>query len=91
LRPLAIRGAKAPDHEALNTGTQILTDVRNKQPQTTVNDIFADRLTESAQRLVNKFKGGSRKLKRVTSNTPSKKKKTLPKKRREIIKGDIFS
>jgi hypothetical protein len=91
LKPLAIRGAKALGREALSTGAQILTDIRNKQPEMTVKDIVADRLTNSAQRLVTKLKGGSRKRKRETPNTPRNKKKASPKKRGESIKGDIFS
>jgi hypothetical protein len=88
-KPLAIRCAKALGREALNKGAQILTDIRYKQPETTVKDIVADRLTESAQRLVTKLKGGSRKRKRETPNTPEKK--TPPNKRGESIKEDIFS
>jgi hypothetical protein len=75
LKPLAIWDAQAIGREALNTGAQIITDIRTKQPQTTVKDVVSERLTESAQRLVTKLKGGSRKRKSETSNTPRQKKK----------------
>jgi hypothetical protein len=90
LRPLAIRFPKTLGHEALNTLAQILTDIRTKQPQTTVKDIVTDRLAESAQRLVTKLKEGDRRRKRETSIPPRNKKKPH-KKRRESIKGNIFS
>jgi len=80
--------------EALSTGAHILTHIGNKQPETKVKDFLADRLVESAQRLVTKLKGGGGlKRKTETSNTPlpKKKKKRAPsKKTREGIKRDIF-
>jgi len=65
--------------EALCTGAQIHTDIGNKQPDTKVNDIVADRLAESVQRLVTRLSGGGgSKRNRKTSNTPPKKKKKAP-------------
>jgi hypothetical protein len=65
LKPLTIRGARALGCEALHTGAQILPDIGNKQPETKFKDIVADRLAESALRLVTKLKGdGGRKRKR---------------------------
>jgi hypothetical protein len=90
LKSLTIRGDRALGREALDMGAQILADIKIKQPETKIKDIVADRLVESAQRLVIKLKGsGGRKRKRETSKPPSSKKKKMkaPTKRRESIKG----
>ena len=71
LKALTIRGTRALGCEAFSTGAQILTGYGNKQPETKMKDIVADRLTESAQRLVTKLRGGGGlKRNRKTSNTP---------------------
>jgi hypothetical protein len=76
LKHLAIRGARALGREALKTGAQILADIGNKQSETKVKDVVADRLADSEQTLVTKLKGGGgRKRKRDTSNPPPLKKK----------------
>jgi hypothetical protein len=44
VKPLALRGAEALDHQAFNTEAQMLADIRTKQPKTTFKDIEADRV-----------------------------------------------
>jgi hypothetical protein len=73
VKPLAIRGALA---ETQNTGTQNLADIGTKLPDTKVKDIVANRVTESAPRLVSRLKGRGQKRKREnTSPSPPKKAK----------------
>jgi hypothetical protein len=99
MKPLALRGARAFCSEALKTGSQILADIGNKQPDRKVKEIVADRLSNSAHRLVAKLEGGGRKRKRETSILPIRNKKRKEgtnkspsnKRRKNSINRDIFS
>jgi len=59
--------------EALNTKSLIFVNVGTKQSETNINDIVADRLAKSGQRLVAKLKGGWLKKKEETSSPARKK------------------
>jgi len=83
-----------------HTNEMILTDFWNKQSETKFKNTLADRLAESAQRLVSILKGGGRKRKRETCTPLPKEKKASKtksgmkaptKKRRRENKGDILS
>lgn len=92
IRPVAIRGARALGREAIHAGAQILTDIRdNKDPDTRVKDIVANRLNESAQRLLGRGKRRRREdddVEEVVTRRKKKKKKLVPP---PVIKRDIFS
>jgi len=47
LNPLLYSGAKALGKEALKTGSNIITDMLNKQPKKPVRDIFKNRFIEA--------------------------------------------
>jgi hypothetical protein len=49
-------GAKAVGKEALKTGSNIITDILNKQPEQPVGDIFKNRYSEAKGSLEEKIK-----------------------------------
>jgi hypothetical protein len=94
LRPILWSGAKcvgkeaikALGHEALRTGTNIIRDVATNPPEQTT-EIISSHVIAAIQNMIDKLRGsGSRKRKRDTTT-----KKVKPKKRKTIIKRNIFS
>jgi hypothetical protein len=53
---LSYSGAKAVGKEALNAGSNIITDILNKQPEQPVGDIFKNRFSEAKGSLEEKIK-----------------------------------
>jgi hypothetical protein len=49
-------GAKAVGKEALKTGSHIITDIRNKEPEQPVGNIFKNRFIEAKDSLKQKIK-----------------------------------
>ena len=93
VKPVAIRGARALGREALHTGSQILTDIGDKTPETRVKDIVAKRLAESAKRLL-KGRGVRKKRKRAAAagdDASAKNKKRITAKSPPVIKRDLLS
>jgi hypothetical protein len=73
--------------QALKTGSNILTDIINKQPQAPVGDIFKTRFAEAKDNL-------EQKIKKMTGSGLGLKRKRIPKKaqsqsKRRKVK-DIF-
>jgi hypothetical protein len=85
VKPLFIRNVLAVGRETPHRGIQILAKIGTKQPDMKVKDIVADRLTESAPRLVSKLKVRGRKRKldnispKLSPSMKSKKKATKAK------------
>jgi hypothetical protein len=65
-------GAKAVEKEALKTGSNIITDILNKQPEQSVGDIFKNRFSEAKDSL-------EEKIKKVTGSGLILKRKRKPK------------
>ena len=67
VKPLLYLGAKAFGKEALKTGSNIITDKRNKEPEQPVGAIFKNRFSEAKgkpQEKIRKFTGSGLDLKR---------------------------
>jgi hypothetical protein len=82
VKPLLYSGAKAVVKEALSTGSNILTDIINKDPEQPVNTIFKKRFGEAKGNLQQKIKNMTgnvltlkRKRKSKTVQSLSKRKK----------------
>jgi hypothetical protein len=82
VKPLLYSGARAVGREALSTGSNILTDILNKDPERPVGTIFKKRFGEAKGNLQQKIKnmtGGGLTLKRKrqfkTVQSLSKRKK----------------
>jgi hypothetical protein len=77
--------AKAVGKEALKTGSSIITDMRNKDSEQSVSNIFKNRFSEA--------KDNEQKIKKMTGSGPSLKRKRLKRlfqsKRRKVK--DIFT
>lgn len=56
VKPLLYSGAKAVGREALKTGSNIITDMLNKEPEQHVRDIFKNRFGEAKGNLKEKIK-----------------------------------
>jgi len=56
VKPLLYSGAKAVGKEALKTGSNIITDLFNKEPKQPVGDIFKNRFIEAKDNLEQKLK-----------------------------------
>ena len=56
VKPLLYSGAKAVGKEALKTGSHIITDNLNKEPEKHVGDIFKNRFGEAKNKLQEKIK-----------------------------------
>jgi len=56
VKPLLYSGAKAVGKEALKTGSNIITDMLNKEPEQSVRDIFKNRFIEAKDNLDQKNK-----------------------------------
>jgi len=88
VKPLLFSGAKAVGKEALKTGSNIITDILNKEPEQPVGDIFKSRFTEAKGNLEQKIKkmtGSGLRLKRKRQS----KKSQSQSKRRKVR--DIFT
>ena len=88
VKPLLYSGAKAVGKEALKTGSNILTDILNKQPEEPVGEIFKSRFGEAKDNL-------EQKIKKMTGSGLGLKRKRSPKKaqsqrKRRKVK-DIFT
>ena len=94
VKPLLYSGAEAVGKEALKTGSDIITDILNKDPEQPVGDIFNYRFGEAKNNLQEKIKmlTGSglglkrkRKLKKAQSQSKRRKVKDIfsEKKRKE--------
>lgn len=88
VKPLLYSGAKAVGKEALKTGSNIITDILNKEPEQPVGDIFKTRFSEARGNLEGK-------IKKMTGSGLGLKRKRNPKKsqsqdKRRKVK-DIFS
>jgi len=55
VKPLLYSGAKAVGKEALETGSNIITDILNKQPEQPVGNIFKNRFEEAKDNLQEKI------------------------------------
>jgi len=86
VKPLLYSGAKAVGKEALKTGSHIITDFLNKEPEQPVGDIFKNRFGEAKNNLQEKIKNmtGSglglkrkRKLKKAQSQSKRRKVKDI--------------
>lgn len=82
VKPLLYSGAKAVGKEALKTGSNIITDILNKQPEQPVGNIFKNRFTEAKDNLEEKIKkmtgsglGLKRKRKAKKAQSQSKRRK----------------
>ena len=53
-KPLQYSGAKALGKEALKTGSNIITDIVNKEPEQPVSNIFKNRFEEAKDKLQEK-------------------------------------
>ena len=81
-------GAKAVGKEALKTGSHIITDILNKEPEEPVGDFFKTRFSEAKGKL-------EQKIKKMTGSGLGLKRKRQPKKsqsqgKRRKVK-DIFT
>ena len=56
VKPLLYSGAKDVGKEALKTGYHIITDIRNKEPEHPVSDIFKTRFSETKGNLEQSIK-----------------------------------
>ena len=56
VKPLLYSGAKAVGKEALKTGSNIITDMVNKEPKQPVSDILKNRFIEANENLEKKLK-----------------------------------
>ena len=56
VKPLLYSGAKANGKEALKTGSNIITDILNKEPEQPVGAIFKNRFSEAKGNLQEKIK-----------------------------------
>ena len=56
VKPPLYSGAKAVGKEAFETGSHIITDFHNKEPEQTVGDIFKNRFGEAKNNLQEKIK-----------------------------------
>ena len=88
VKPLLYSGAKAVGKEALKTGSNILTDLLNKEPEQQFGDIFKNRLGEAKDNLKHK-------IKKMTGSGLGLKRKRKPKQahshsKRSKVK-DIFT
>jgi len=88
LKPLLYSGAKAVEKEALKTGSHIITDILNKEPEQPVGDIFKTRFSVANGNL-------DEKIKKMTGSGLGLKRKHKPKKslsqgKRRKVK-DIFT
>jgi hypothetical protein len=86
VKPLLYSGAKAVGKEALKTGSNIITDILNKEPEQPVGNIFKNRFEEAKGNLQEKIKNmtGSglglkrkRKFKKVQSQSKRRKVKDI--------------
>jgi hypothetical protein len=80
VKPLLYSGAKAVGKEALKTGSNIITDMLNKDPEQPVRNIFKNRFIEAKDNLEQKIKkmtgsGLGLKRKRKKKNTQSQSKR----------------
>lgn len=80
VKPLLYSGAKAVGKEALKTGSNIITDMLNKEPEQPVGSIFKNRFIEAKGNLEQKIKkmtgsGLSLKRKRKSKMGQSKSKR----------------
>ena len=88
VKPLLYSGAKAVGKEALKTGSHIMTDILNKEPEQPLGDIFRSRFSEAKGNL-------EQKIKKMTGSGLRLKRKRQPKKsqsqgKRRKVK-DIFT
>ena len=83
VRPINWSGVKALGRETFRTGGDILSDIAEAKPTTSLQakDIVSKRLNESRQNLINKLGSRSRKRKRpsATSKRKTNKKAKIPK------------
>jgi hypothetical protein len=56
VKPLLYSGAKAVGKEDLKTGSNIITDILNKEPEQPVGNIFKNRFSEAKGNLEEKIK-----------------------------------
>ena len=56
LNPLLYSGAKAVGKEALKTGSNIITDILNKEPEQPVGNFFKNRFEEGKDNIQEKIK-----------------------------------
>jgi len=90
VKPLLYSGAKAVGKEALKTGSNILTDLLNKEPEQQVGQIIKSRFDEGKGNLEHK-------IKKMTGSGLCLKRKRKPKKahstgkRRKVKVKDIFT
>ena len=86
VKPLLYSGAKAVEKEALKTGSNIITDILNNEPEQPVGNIFRNRFEEAKDNLQEKIKNmtGSglglkrkRKFKKVQSQSKRRKVKDI--------------
>jgi len=88
VKPLLYSGSKAVGREALKTGSNIITDILNKEPEQPVGNILKTRLSEAKCNLEDK-------IKKMTGSGLGLKRKRKPKmaesqgKRRKVK--DIFT
>ena len=73
VKPLLYSGAKAVGKETLKTGSHIMNDILNKEPEQPVGDIFRTRFSEAKGNL-------QQKIKKMTGSGLSLKRKRQPKK-----------
>jgi hypothetical protein len=88
VKPLLYSGTKAVGKEALKTGSNIIADMLNKEPEQPVGNIFKNRFIEAIGNLEQKIKkmtGSGLSLKRK-----HKSKKAQSKSKRRMVK-DIFT
>jgi hypothetical protein len=88
VKPLLYSGAKAVGKEALKTGSNIITDMLNKEPEQPVRNIFKNRFIEAKDNLEQKIKNMTGSGLRLKRKRKSKKAQSLSKRRK--VK-DIFT
>ena len=88
VRPIIWSGVKALGRETFRTGGDILSDIAEAKPTTSLHakDIVSKRINESRQNLINTLSGQGRKRK-----GPSAKNKRKTNKKAKVTKRDIFS
>ena len=92
VKPLLYSGAQAVGNEALQTASNIIKDILNKEPEQSVGNIFKNRFEDAKDNLQEKFKNMTwsglglkrkRKFEKVQSQSNGRKVKDISKRTRK--------
>ena len=90
VKPLLYSGAKAVGREALKTGSNIITDILNKEPEQPITKIFKNRFGEAKGNLQQKIENMTGSVLRLKRKRKSKKAQSQSK-RQKVKVQDIFT